>query len=36
MSLYVVVLLTPRIIVFLMSVALKWLENVFKNTKMKI
>ena len=30
-----VVLFTPTRIVFLMFVALKWVENVFRNTKMK-
>ena len=34
-SLYVVVLLTHTIIVFLMFVALKWVKNVFRNTKIK-
>ena len=34
-SLYVEVLYTPTIIVFLLFVASMWLENVNRNTKMK-
>ena len=32
-SLYMVVLFIPTIIVFLLSVALEWSENVYRNTK---
>ena len=35
-SLYVIVLSTPKVIVFLMLAVLKWITKVYRNTKVKI